>query len=79
MSKSFIYFDRARPENEVKRALGVREAVLTGECNTCPHNTRCGNDSSFKFPADAACMVLADAVKLNYSDGTATIERGGGA
>lgn len=50
--------DDSIPKEKVKEAMAIQTAVLTGACNTCFYLPQCESDSSFKFPADAACMRI---------------------
>ena len=50
------------PPEKQAEGLGVQAAVILGECFRCKDYARCSTDETFKFPADAACMVRRDMV-----------------
>ena len=55
-------FMEGLPPEKQAEGLGVQAAVILGECFRCKDYARCSTDETFKFPADAACMVRRDMV-----------------
>lgn len=51
------------PPEKQAEGLGVQAAVILGECFRCKDYARCSTDETFKFPADAACMVRRDMLR----------------
>lgn len=57
MMSRITIFDKAYNREKNAEGLAIGAAVLNGECDTCPSVADCSSDGSFKFPADAACMI----------------------
>lgn len=57
MKSNVVIFDKPYSENKIAEGRAIQWAVVNGICNECKHLRECENNSNFKFPHNAPCMI----------------------
>ncbi len=56
-------------KERISEGLGILQAIITEDCGKCPYYEQCIRDTSFTYPANAACMKFKENFLLLLSGG----------